>query len=103
MPERTANSVENPYSGHRNIFLVGLMGAGKTSAGRMLAKRTGKQFYDSDAEIEAATGVSIPVIFDIEGEAVTYLSAGAVQGQVLLAPTKPVTLQSLRFGFVAKP
>ena len=68
MPERTANSVENPYSGHRNIFLVGLMGAGKTSAGRMLAKRTGKQFYDSDAEIEAATGVSIPVIFDIEGE-----------------------------------
>lgn len=51
-----------------NIFLVGLMGAGKTSVGRMLAKRLQKDFYDSDAEIERATGVKIPVIFDIEGE-----------------------------------
>ncbi|MFO1321081.1 MAG: shikimate kinase [Burkholderiales bacterium] len=52
-----------------NIFLVGLMGAGKTSVGRLLAKRLGKQFVDSDHEIEARTGVRIPVIFDIEGEA----------------------------------
>jgi len=51
-----------------NIFLVGLMGAGKTSVGRMLAKRTGRFFYDADAEIERATGVKIPVIFEIEGE-----------------------------------
>ncbi len=51
-----------------NIFLVGLMGAGKTSVGRMLAKRMHKIFYDADAEIERATGVTIPVIFDIEGE-----------------------------------
>jgi shikimate kinase len=51
-----------------NIFLVGMMGAGKTSVGRILARRLGKQFYDSDHEIEARTGVGIPVIFDIEGE-----------------------------------
>lgn len=44
------------------------MGAGKTSVGRMLAKRANKAFYDTDAEIERATGVKIPVIFDIEGE-----------------------------------
>src|SRR6185436_6386880 len=52
-----------------NIFLVGLMGAGKTSIGRLLAKRLGKAFFDSDQEIERATGVRIPVIFEIEGEA----------------------------------
>ncbi len=52
-----------------NIFLVGLMGAGKTSVGRVLARRLGKAFYDCDHEIERATGVKVPVIFDIEGEA----------------------------------
>ena len=52
-----------------NIFLVGLMGAGKTSVGKLLAKRVGKAFYDCDQEIERATGVKIPVIFEIEGEA----------------------------------
>jgi shikimate kinase len=51
-----------------NVFLVGLMGAGKTSVGRLLAKRLGKTFYDCDHEIERATGVKIPVIFEIEGE-----------------------------------
>lgn len=51
-----------------NIFLVGLMGAGKTSVGRLLAKRFGKTFYDCDHEIELRTGVKIPVIFEIEGE-----------------------------------
>lgn len=52
-----------------NIFLVGLMGAGKTTAGRILARRLGKPFQDTDHEIEQRTGVKIPVIFDIEGEA----------------------------------
>ena len=52
----------------RNIFLVGLMGAGKSTVGRVLAKRFGKTFYDCDHEIERRTGVKIPVIFDIEGE-----------------------------------
>jgi shikimate kinase len=44
------------------------MGAGKTSVGRQLAKHCGKQFYDSDQEIERRTGVKISVIFEIEGE-----------------------------------
>src|SRR5688572_26398502 len=52
-----------------NIFLVGLMGAGKTSVGKVIARRLGKTFYDSDHEVERATGVKVPVIFDIEGEA----------------------------------
>lgn len=52
----------------RNIYLVGLMGAGKTTVGRQLAKRLGRQFYDSDHEIVARTGVPIPTIFEIEGE-----------------------------------
>ena len=47
---------------------MGLMGAGKTSVGRLLAKRLGKTFLDSDQEIERATGVKIPLIFEIEGE-----------------------------------
>ncbi len=52
-----------------NIYLVGLMGAGKTTVGRQLAKRLGRRFADSDHEIEARTGVRIPLIFEIEGEA----------------------------------
>ena len=52
-----------------NIFFVGLMGAGKTTVGKLLAKRLGKTFYDSDHEIENRTGVNIPVIFELEGEA----------------------------------
>lgn len=55
--------------GHANIFLVGLMGSGKTSVGKVLARLLGKAFMDSDHEIERATGVRIPVIFEIEGEA----------------------------------
>lgn len=45
------------------------MGAGKTTVGRYLAKRFGRRFVDVDHEIEARTGVSIPTIFEIEGEA----------------------------------
>jgi 3-dehydroquinate synthase len=51
-----------------NIFLVGLMGSGKTTVGRALAKKLNKRFIDSDHEIEARTGASIPLIFEIEGE-----------------------------------
>lgn len=52
----------------KNIFLVGAMGAGKTSVGKSLAKALNKKFLDSDTEIEKAMGVSLSWIFDIEGE-----------------------------------
>ena len=51
-----------------NIFLVGLMGAGKTTIGKLLAKRLKKTFIDTDHEIEHRTGVRIPLIFELEGE-----------------------------------
>ncbi|MBF7688709.1 shikimate kinase AroK [Acinetobacter sp. EC24] len=51
-----------------NIYLVGPMGAGKTTVGRHLAEILGRDFVDSDHEIEAKTGASIPWIFEKEGE-----------------------------------
>src|SRR5260370_14636924 len=70
MDSATATSSEKSGSTiPGSIFLVGMMGAGKTSVGRVLAKRLQKTFYDSDHVIEDRTGVKIPVIFELEGEA----------------------------------
>jgi shikimate kinase len=55
--------------GKRNIFLIGPMGSGKTAVGRHLARLFRLTFYDSDADIEARTGVDIAFIFEKEGEA----------------------------------
>ncbi len=52
-----------------NIILVGMMGSGKTTVGKLLAKQLGKTFVDCDEEIQRRTGVTIPHIFDVEGEA----------------------------------
>ena len=52
-----------------NVFLVGPMGAGKTTIGRILAKNLSLKFVDLDAEIEKRCGADIPWIFDVEGEA----------------------------------
>jgi 3-dehydroquinate synthase len=54
--------------GNTNIILVGMMGAGKTTIGKLLAHSLDKEFIDSDHEIQERTGVKIPVIFEIEGE-----------------------------------
>ena len=51
-----------------NIYLIGLMGAGKTTIGRQLARALKLPFYDSDKAIEEGTGVDIPTIFEFEGE-----------------------------------
>ena len=90
-----AQTQSGPERGERadeNIFLVGLMGAGKTSIGRLLARRLGKAFFDCDREIERVTGVKIPVIFDIEGEAgfrarETRMLAELVQGANIVLAT----------------
>lgn len=54
---------------NQRIFLVGPMGAGKSAVGRQLARRLGMHFEDSDAWVEARTGVDIGFIFEKEGEA----------------------------------
>jgi shikimate kinase len=55
-------------SNSNNIYLVGPMGAGKTTIGRLLAEELHKDFYDSDQVIEERAGANIPWIFDVEGE-----------------------------------
>lgn len=55
-----------PYK--RPVFLVGMMGAGKTTIGRGLARLLGRDFFDLDHELEARCGVRVSLIFDIEGE-----------------------------------
>ena len=52
----------------RNIFLVGPMGAGKSTIGRQLAQQLNMEFYDSDQEIEKRTGADVGWVFDLEGE-----------------------------------
>ena len=53
----------------RNVFLIGPMGSGKSAVGRHLARLFRYTFHDSDADIEAKTGVDIAFIFEKEGEA----------------------------------
>lgn len=52
----------------RNIFLIGPMGAGKSTIGRHLAELLNMEFYDSDQEIERRTGADVSWVFDVEGE-----------------------------------
>ena len=54
---------------HLNIYLVGLMGVGKSTVGKKLASRMGVPFIDCDQELERRNGVTVTTIFDIEGEA----------------------------------
>ena len=54
--------------GGRSIYLIGMMGSGKTSTGRPLAKRLGYGFVDADAVIEQVAGCTIPDIFERDGE-----------------------------------
>ena len=67
--------------GGRSLYLVGMMGSGKTSTGRPLAERLGYGFVDADAVIEQAAGCSIPEIFERDGEA----GFRALESQVLNA------------------
>jgi shikimate kinase len=55
-------------SARRSVFLIGMMGAGKTTVGRLLARELNYEFVDCDREVEARSGVSIATIFEVEGE-----------------------------------
>lgn len=90
-----------------NVVLVGMMGSGKSSAGRILATRLGWPFVDTDAEIEAEAGLTIPALFARDGEAgfrareravVARVSGGDLQvvatgGGAVLAPENRAALR----------
>lgn len=85
---------------HRgNLFLVGMPGCGKSTLGRLLAKRLDKAFYDADVELERRLGVTIPVIFELEGEPgfrdreEAILSELVVQSNVVLSTGGGVILR----------
>lgn len=55
-------------AGPGRLFLIGMMGVGKTTVGRLLARQGGLEFIDCDRELEARTGVTIATMFEVEGE-----------------------------------
>ncbi|GAB2677457.1 shikimate kinase AroK [Aliiglaciecola aliphaticivorans] len=67
-PQLTKVVIKAKMAEKRNIFLVGPMGAGKSTIGRHLADELHLEFFDSDQEIERRTGADIAWIFDLEGE-----------------------------------
>jgi shikimate kinase len=70
LPDSKRQTVQNERMlGKGNVFLIGPMGSGKTAVGRHLARMLRFTFHDSDADIEARTGVDIAFIFEKEGEA----------------------------------
>ncbi|MGI9368078.1 MAG: shikimate kinase [Ruegeria sp.] len=68
---------------HKTVVMVGMMGAGKTAVGRALAARLGVPFLDSDAEIVSAANMSIPEIFERDGEAFFRKKESQVIGRLL--------------------
>ena len=71
----------------KTIVLVGLMGAGKTTVGRRIAHRLGAPFFDSDAEVEIAAGMSVSDIFSTHGEAAFRDAEGKIIKRLLQGPT----------------
>jgi shikimate kinase len=71
---------------NRTVVLIGMMGAGKSSIGRRLARRLGMTFVDADQEIESAAGCTIPDIFKLYGEAAFREGERKVIGRLLAGP-----------------
>ena len=92
-------SLKERLSG-RSIYLIGMMGSGKTSTGRPLAKRLGYGFVDADAVIEQVAGCTIPEIFERDGEA----GFRSIESQVLNAISQRHSLVvATGGGVVSKP
>jgi shikimate kinase len=96
---------------HRNIVLIGLMGAGKTTVGRRLSQRIGRAMVDTDQEIEQRCGTSVAVIFEVEGEEGFRRRESKVVDEIMArqdlvvttgggAPVAPENQQALSKGFV---
>ena len=86
------------------IYLVGFMGSGKTTVGRLLADRLGWSFVDLDAEIEAEQGLSIAEIFERSGEAhFRSLETEALRKRVRMAQTGRPMVIALGGGAFAQP
>lgn len=72
------------------MLLVGMMGSGKTTAGRLLARRLGRIFHDSDEEILERTGMTVPEIFSARGEAAFRAEERAVLASAVSCATPGV-------------
>lgn len=91
-----------------NICLVGLMGSGKTTIGKILAKKLNYKFIDSDSLIEEKTGVKVPLIFEYEGEEgfrrreTKLLSEVVKMNNIVLATGGGIVLSSTNRKFLSK-
>jgi shikimate kinase len=68
-PQDSRQGSDGPAARPASLFLIGMMGAGKTTIGRLLAKAMDFDFVDCDREIESRSGVAVATIFELEGEA----------------------------------
>lgn len=92
MPAAKSNKNRPPRAPalDKSIVLVGLMGAGKSSIGRLLGRRLGLEFVDADAEIEAAAGASIEEIFEQHGEVAFRSGERRVIARLLAGPVRVI-------------
>lgn len=73
-------------SGTGPVLLVGMMGSGKTTVGRLLARKLGWRHVDSDTQVEAATGRSVAQIFEEQGEAAFRVEEARALAEALRSP-----------------